>query len=245
MDQLWMTVERNWAQRLLAGGFRRLPIRYGATNGFRLPGDEGYTHLVKKVVWRPEEPAQVQAETWCKLAREPGVFLVRFLASGDGESLAWKEIEPWARSRAVTIAEIGSDLGGPGLDLALCSDLVYVHQGVELRMGLEEPTAGLLWALGRAGRPALARGLLEGGAMAAEEAVRLGLAQRVLDPGESPAVSDGVSLVALTTARDLMRSSVGSRSALELAAFRLLFSSGDPGEGARAFFDKRAPEFAD
>lgn len=200
---------------------------------------------MKTVEWRPEEPAQVQVETWCKLARDPGVFFARFFASGDGGSLAWKEIEPWARTRAVTIADIGSDLGGPGLDLALCSDLVYLHRGVELQIGQGEPTAGLLWALGRAGRAALARGLLDGDAIAAEEAVRLGLAQRVLEPGESPTVSDGVSLVALTTARDLMRSSVRSRSALELAAFRLLFSSGDPGEGAQAFFDRRAPEFID
>ena len=31
--------------------------------------------------------------------------------------------------------------------------------------------------------------------------------------------------------------------ALELASFRLLFAAGDPEEGARAFLDKREPEF--
>jgi hypothetical protein len=56
-------------------------------------------------------------------------------------------------------------------------------------------------------------------------------------------VSDAASVVALSTARDLMRSSVGARPEIELASFRLLFASGDPGEGARAFFDRRSPEF--
>jgi hypothetical protein len=65
----------------------------------------------------------------------------------------------------------------------------------------------------------------------------------MLEVGESPMVSDDASLVALMTARDLMRSSVGARSKLELASFQLLFASGDPGEGARAFFERRSPDF--
>jgi len=65
----------------------------------------------------------------------------------------------------------------------------------------------------------------------------------VLDDLELPVVSDAASVIALSTARDLMRSSVGARSEIELASFRLLFASGDPGEGARAFFDRRSPDF--
>jgi len=200
---------------------------------------------VKIVEWRPEESAEAQLDAWCRLAKDTGVLHARFGASGDGGVLAWKKLEPWTRTRAVTVAEVGSNLCSPGLDVALCSDLVYLHRGVELLVGPGEPTAGLLWALGRAGRAALARGLLDGAPVAGDEAVRLGLVQRVLQTGESPLVSQDASLVALTTARDLMRSSVTARSALELAAFRLLFSSGDPGEGARAFFEGRAPEFND
>ena len=200
---------------------------------------------MKIVEWQPEESAEAQLDYWCKLAKDPGVLHVRFGASGDGEGLAWKALEPWTRTRAVTVAEIGSNLWAPGLDVALCSDLVYLHRGVEILVGPGEPTAGLLWALGRAGRAALARGLLDGAPVAGDEAVRLGLAQRVLRTGESPLVSQDASLAALTTARDLMRSSVSARPALELAAFKLLFSSGDPGEGARAFFERRAPEFND
>jgi enoyl-CoA hydratase/carnithine racemase len=54
-----------------------------------------------------------------------------------------------------------------------------------------------------------------------------------------------MSVASLTAARDLMRASArGSAGlALELASFRLLFAAGDPEEGARAFLEKRDPEF--
>ncbi len=213
--------------------------------GCRREADWGYTGPMKTVEWRTEESPQSQLDTLCGLATRPGVLHARFVASGEIRDLAWKALEPWTRSRAVTVAEVGSDLASPGLDVALCSDLVYLHPGVRLLFGQGEPTAGLLWALGRAGRAALARGLLDSAPVAGDEAVRLGLAQRVLQDGELPLVPRDASLVALTTARDLMRSSTGARSDLELAAFKLLFSSGDPGEGARAFLERRAPEFTD
>jgi enoyl-CoA hydratase/carnithine racemase len=103
----------------------------------------------------------------------------------------------------------------------------------------------VIWALGRAGRRALARGLLSTAEIPAGEAVEIGIAHQVLvDRMELP-LPPGVSLAAVTSARDLMRSAP-SRSAglaLELAAFRLLFAAGDPKEGATAFLDKRDPSF--
>ncbi len=207
---------------------------------------ERYTGAVNIVEWRSEESALAQVKAWCDLTGVPGVLQARFVASGDGGGLPWRALEPWTRTRAVTVAEIESDLGAPGLDVALCSDFVYLRRGVELQMGSGEPTAGLLWALGRAGRAALARGLLGGDlTMGGDEAVRYGLVQRVLEPGESPIIGRDTSLTALTTARDLMRTSVEARPALELAAFKLLFSAGDPGEGARAFFERRPAKFAE
>jgi len=68
---------------------------------------EGYTALVKIVEWRPEESAHAQLDTWCKLAKDPGVLQVRFGPTGDGEGLSWEAIEPWTRTRAVTVAEVG------------------------------------------------------------------------------------------------------------------------------------------
>ncbi len=198
---------------------------------------------MRVVEWNPEQEAAAQLKYWCGLASEPGVLHARFFESGEGETVDWSGLEPWTRSRAVTVAVVGSTIRGPALDIALCSDLVYLRRGVELRPAPGEVSAGLVWALGRAGRAALARGLLDPTPLAADEAVRLGLAQQVLDDLDSPVVSDAASLVALSTARDLMRSSVGARSEIELASFRLLFASGDPGEGARAFFDRRSPDF--
>jgi enoyl-CoA hydratase/carnithine racemase len=103
----------------------------------------------------------------------------------------------------------------------------------------------VLWALGRAGRAAVARGLLDPTPIAAREAMGLGLAHGVVSPGESAGPGGGASMTALTTARDLMRARCGSRSsaALELAAFRLLFAAGDPIEGAGAFLERRDPVF--
>ena len=198
---------------------------------------------MRAVEWDPEREAAAQLKFWCELSGEPGVLHALFVESGESAAIDWIGLEPWTRSRAVTVAEVGSTISGPALDIALCSDLVYLRRGVELRPSPGEVSAGLIWALGRAGRAALARGLLDPTPLVANEAVRLGLAQRVLDDGESPMVPDEASVVALSTARDLMRSSVGARSEIELASFRLLFASGDPGEGARAFFDRRSPEF--
>lgn len=198
---------------------------------------------MRKVKWNPEQGAAAQLKIWCGLAGEPGVLHALFAQPGVSAAIDWIGLEPWTRSRAVTVAEVGSTISGSALDVALCSDLVYLHRGAELILSPGEASAGLVWALGRAGRAALARGLLDPTPIGWDEAVRLGLAQRVLDDGESPAVSDAVSVVALSTARDLMRSSASARSEIELASFRLLFASGDPGEGARAFFDRRSPEF--
>jgi enoyl-CoA hydratase/carnithine racemase len=184
-----------------------------------------------------------QLEAWCESAALPGVVYVVFDGPPVREELGWLKLERWTRSRAVTVADLRSNLGGAALDVALCADLVYVREGIELLLPASEPSPGLLWALGRAGRAALSRGLLDESPISAGEAVRLGLAQGELGDGEEGFVPDGVSLVALTTARDLMRSSVGARSTLERASFRLLFASGDPGEGARAFFERRPPDF--
>lgn len=198
---------------------------------------------MRAVEWNPEQEAAAQLKHWCELAGEPGVLHALFTESGESAAIDWIGLEPWTRSRAVTVAEVVSTITGPALDVALCSDMVYLRRGVELRPAQGEVSAGLVWALGRAGRAALARGLLDPTPLTATEAVRLGLAQRVLEDRQSPMVPDEASVVALSTARDLMRSSVRARSEIELASFRLLFASGDPGEGARAFFDRRPPEF--
>ncbi len=174
-------------------------------------------------------------------------MVVRFGGGPSSGHLSWRDLEPWTRSRAITASVIHGDVEAPGLDVALLCDLVFVHSESAIILGAldQKPSAALVWALARAGRAALARGLLDDGHITAEEAVRLGLAHEVVASTDHLPLPIPSSLAALTAARDLMRSRAGGRSglALELATFRLLFASGDPEEGARAFLERRPPSF--
>lgn len=179
-------------------------------------------------------------------AAGPGVVCVAFDGSGDGGPVPWAVLEPWTACRAVTVADVRSPLGSPGLEVALTCDLVIAREGVRLELpaGERAVPSGVVWAAGRAGRAALARVLLTDAPVEAPEALALGLVHRVVPPGADLPVDDGLSSAAATAARDLMRAHRrGAPGALELATFRLLFAIGDPAEGARAFLERRAPEF--
>jgi hypothetical protein len=114
------------------------------------------------MIWDHDEDAGAQLGSLAIEAREIGYLTVEFHEGGDGEALPWSAAEPWTRSRAVTVADITGVLASPALDVALCSDLVYLRPQAELRLasGGGPPSDGVIWALGRAGRAALARGLL-------------------------------------------------------------------------------------
>ena len=202
---------------------------------------------MRKRNWSHDNGTQAQLTALVSEAREIGYLAVTFGEGGDGEALPWSAAEPWTRSRAVTVADITGVLASPALDVALCSDLVYLRPQAELRLasGGRPPSDGVIWALGRAGRAALARGLLGVDDLSAADAVTLGVATAVVPVDEPWPVPDSMSVASLTAARDLMRAGArGSAGlALELASFRLLFAAGDPGEGARAFLEKRDPEF--
>jgi len=147
----------------------------------------------------------------------------------------------------VTVSDVAGELSSPALDVALCADLVYLRPRARLRFaaGSDPPSDGVIWALGRAGRAALARGLLEVDDLSATDSVALGVATAVVSADEPLPLPKSMSVASLTAARDLMRVSArGSAGlALELASFRLLFAAGDPEEGARAFLEKRDPSF--
>jgi len=202
---------------------------------------------VLRLRWNHRVDPSSQATRFVAEASRMGILVVEFEGGGDGSGIDWEIIERWTRSRAVTCAVLGGDVASPALDIALCSDLVYLLPVTRLRLaaGSGAPTPGVIWALGRAGRRALARGLLSTHDLDADEAKEFGVAHAVLrDRAELP-IPRGASLTAVTTARDLMRSTrPGSAGlALELAAFRLLFAAGDPEEGAGAFLEKREPSF--
>ena len=203
---------------------------------------------MKVIEWNTEYNAADQlADVLCE-TQEIGVVVVEFEGRTTGRSLTWKEIQPWIRTRAVTVADVTGELAGPGLDVALCCDLVFLRPGATLDLpgAGEAPTAGQTWALARAGRGALALGLLTGGRIDGSQALRTGLVQDLVAIGAPLPLPESLSLAALTAVRDLMRSRVTGEPGrvLELATFRLLFAAGDPEEGARAFLEKRRPRFA-
>ena len=107
------------------------------------------------------------------------------------------------------------------------------------------PSPGIIWALGRAGRAALERGLLNPASLSGSEAAELGIVQEIVAAEVPLPIPSNPSIASLTAARDLMRASVSGPPglALELASFRLLFAAGEPAEGARAFLEKRKPVF--
>jgi enoyl-CoA hydratase/carnithine racemase len=194
-------------------------------------------------------PEGVTGEWWRRLldlTRDPEWLVVRFPSGAGGESMAWTDLDAWTRSRAVTVADVVGRLSGAALDVAACCDLVYLRPGARFEPAPADkaPSAGFVWALGRAGRPALASGLLDPRPIEAHAAVRLGLATAVV-PSNAELPLPGGSVAARIAARDLMRSSAAGApaDALELATFRWLFAVGDPEEGARAFLDKREPRF--
>jgi enoyl-CoA hydratase/carnithine racemase len=198
--------------------------------------------------WLPGGESGRQLDELVELADRRDMLIVRFLGDGEGTPPPWPRLEPWTRSRAVTVAVIEGPLGSPGLDVALTADLVLVRPSAVLRLPAADaaPSAGVLWALGRAGAQALRIGLLDPHPVAADESVELGLAHRVVRDEEELPVDEDCSLAALVAARDLLRVRSGSASgslALELATFRLLFAVGHPEEGARAFLERRPPRF--
>jgi len=204
---------------------------------------------VETYEWSPSETPEAQVERLCRAARRPGFLVVTFSCSSLGPALPWAVVAPWTRSRAVTVADIRAPLGSPALDLALCSDLVYLRPegAIEPGTGSAPPSEPLVWALARAGTSALRAGLLEPAAIRPPEAVRLGLAHAVVGLDRPLPLPDTLSRASLTAARDLLRARGGGRTGLqlELATFRLMFATGAPAEGARAFLEGRDPRFGD
>lgn len=179
---------------------------------------------------------------------------------GEGKLLLEKAVyRRLANLGCPTIAAIQADALGGGLELALCCDLRVADERAKL--GLPEVRLGVMPGSGGTQRLpriiGVARAkemILTGEIVTAATAGAMGLVNRVAAAGDAVevAVALGETIAsrgpvavreakrALDAAEDLP---LDEGLALELDASERIFSSNDMLEGARAFFEKRAPRF--
>lgn len=179
---------------------------------------------------------------------------------GEGKLLLEKAVyRRLARLAVPTIAAIQADALGGGLELALCCDLRVADESAKL--GLPEVRLGVMPGSGGTQRlprivgPAKAKELiLMGEIITATEAAEIGLVNRVATSGDALATALSMAETiadrgpiavreakkAIDAAGDL---SLDDGLALELDSSEKVFSSEDMIEGARAFFEKKPPNF--
>jgi enoyl-CoA hydratase/carnithine racemase len=159
----------------------------------------------------------------------------------------------------ISIAAINGFALGGGLELALGCDLRYAAADAKLgqpEIGLGViPGAGGTQRLVRLLGPGRTRELVYSGrTVDAQEALRIGLVERVVPPEEvlSTAVEDARRYangprVALAAAKAAIAAAITSPGApgiqAEREAFLALFGTPDQREGMAAFLEKRAPRF--
>ena len=158
-----------------------------------------------------------------------------------------------------TIAAVNGFALGGGCELALACDWIYAS--TKARFGQPEVALGLLPGFGGTTRLVRRVGIawakelvLSGEPIAAEEALRIGLANRLFEPDEllPAAVAAGEAIarkgpLAVAAAKRVMQqgqdADVRTAHALEQQAFGLAFATHDRGEGMDAFLAKRDPAF--
>ena len=158
----------------------------------------------------------------------------------------------------VVAAVNGFALGG-GCELALACDFIYASDTAsfgqpEVNLGLVPGFGGSVRLPRRVG-PAMARELIfTGRRISADEALRIGLANRLLPAGQlldaAVAVIGEAARVAPTAVANAKRAmaamdGLDTKKALEVEAqsFRQAFGTADSVEGRAAFVEKRRPDF--
>ncbi|MBF8377673.1 enoyl-CoA hydratase/isomerase family protein [Alicyclobacillus mali] len=172
------------------------------------------------------------------------------------------QFRAWDRIRGVhkpVIAAVrGFALGG-GCELALACDLVIASESAkfgqpEVKLGLMPGAGGTQWLARRLGKARALELLWLGEPITAQEAMALGLVNRVV-PDEA-CVAEAVELgkrlaemppVALRCIKEAVYQAMDTALADGLEAernlFYLLFATEDAREGMRAFMERRTPAF--
>jgi len=158
-----------------------------------------------------------------------------------------------------TIAAINANALGGGLEIALACDIRVAAEGSklglpEVRLGVT-PGAGGTQRLPRAVGVARAKELtITGRLIDAREAHQIGLVSQVVPSGQARSAADAIAAeiadrgpLAVREVKRLIDQSVeldikeGIKA--EIDASERVFSSDDMREGARAFFEKRQPQY--
>jgi enoyl-CoA hydratase len=191
-----------------------------------------------------------------KAMAEFGPEQIRPVVAALGDALDLLEAMP-----KVSIAAVNGYALGGGLELALAADLRYMAEDAkvgqpEIRLGVI-PGAGGTQRLTHLVGPGRARDLVyTGRQVAAQEALDLGLVERVTAPGDvlATATADAVAFArgprhALAAAKEAIRAAILTPGPNGLSRegelFRALFGTHDQREGMRAFLDKRDPRFGE
>jgi len=158
-----------------------------------------------------------------------------------------------------TIAAIDANALGGGLEIALACDIRVASESAklglpEVRLGVT-PGAGGTQRLPRAVGVARAKELtLSGRIIDAHEAQQIGLVSQVVPAGQAREAADGMAAeiaergpLAVREVKRLIDQSleldIDDGVMAEVDASERVFNSEDMLEGARAFFDKRQPQF--
>ncbi|MFO8101060.1 MAG: enoyl-CoA hydratase-related protein [Dehalococcoidia bacterium] len=190
-------------------------------------------------------------------------------AEGDTFSVADSEPDPSASriaSEAIgslkcpVVAAINGDATGSGLDLALACDLRLA--GKDARFGFPEVSQGIIPSGGGTqrlprivGRGKALEMILTAAIIDADEAWRMGLINRVVEPGQLDSeveqlaeklaskgpIAERYGKEAISKGMDM---TLGQGLGLEADLSFLLHSTGDRTEGIKAFQEKRTPEFS-
>ena len=158
-----------------------------------------------------------------------------------------------------TIAAVNGYALGGGCELALACDWIYAS--AKARFGQPEVNLGILPGFGGTSRLVRRVGvawakeiILSGEPIDAEQALRIGLANRVFAPEEllEKALAAGEAIaakgpLAVAAAKRVIQHGQDAdarvANALEQEAFAAAFATADRAEGMAAFLEKRAPKF--
>lgn len=152
----------------------------------------------------------------------------------------------------------GFALGG-GLELAMACDFRILSENAQV--GLPELTLGLIPGFGGTQRLSRIAGsgnarwlTFTGDRISSAEALRMGIAQKVVPTAELKSLVSGIATSILQTGPHALETAkrvicqgesqdISEAVKLEISAFASLFTRKEPQEGLSAFLEKRAPTF--